>query len=89
MVQGEPVDRTTTTVSNAGRSPAASSIPALTPTVRPLRRAPSDVISALAADTASRSRTADGAKPPKITVCGAPIRAQASMATTTSGIMGR
>jgi hypothetical protein len=57
--------------------------------VLPLRRAPSAVISARADDTSSRSRTADGANPPNITVCGAPIRAQASMATTTSGIIGR
>ena len=53
-----------------------------------MRRAPSTVMSAFAADTASRSATADGAKPPKITVCGAPIRAHASMATTTSGTIG-
>ncbi len=46
-------------------------------------------MSALARDTSIRSRTADGEKPPNTTLCGAPIRAQASMATTTSGIIGR
>jgi hypothetical protein len=30
-----------------------------------------------------------GEKPPKTTLCGAPMRAQASIATTTSGIIGR
>lgn len=54
-----------------------------------LRLAPSVVISAFALDTAIRSPTAEGAKPPNTTLCGAPIRAQASMATTTSGIIGR
>jgi hypothetical protein len=43
----------------------------------------------LGLDTDIRSCTADGAKPPNTTLCGAPIRAQASMATTTSGIIGR
>ena len=52
------------------------------------RRAPSTVISALAWDTSIRSRTESGAKPPNTTLCGAPIRAQASIATTTSGIIG-
>ena len=36
-----------------------------------------------------RSRTDSGEKPPKTTLWGAPIRAQASIATTTSGIIGR
>ena len=56
--------------------------------VFPLRRAPSTVMSAFACDTSIRSRTESGAKPPKTTLCGAPIRAQASIATTTSGIIG-
>ena len=61
----------------------------LTGAVFPFRRAPSAVISAFADDTSSRSRTADGENPPKTTLCGAPILAQASIATTTSGIIGR
>ena len=36
-----------------------------------------------------RSLTASGANPPNTTLCGAPIRAHASIATTTSGIIGR
>jgi len=89
MGHGVPVERTTTTVCRPVSSPMVPSTAALTPIVRPLRREPSAVISALAPDTASRSATAFGANPPNTTVCGAPIRAQASMATTTSGIIGR
>ena len=42
-------------------------------------------------DSASwmRSRTASGAKPPKITLCGAPMRVHASMAIAASGTIGR
>ncbi len=36
-----------------------------------------------------RSLTASAEKPPKTTLWGAPIRAQASIATRTSGIIGR
>ena len=36
-----------------------------------------------------RSLTDSALKPPKTTLCGAPMRAHASMATTTSGIIGR
>ena len=89
MTHSAPVDLTTTTVSRSGRSEITSSTCCLTGMNLPLRRAPSATISALARETSSRSRTAVGAKPPKTTVCGAPIRAQASMATTTSGIIGR
>jgi hypothetical protein len=54
-----------------------------------LRAAPSTVISTLASENAIRSRTASAEKPPKTTLCGAPMRAQASIATATSGIIGR
>ena len=57
--------------------------------VLPLRRAPSTVTSAFASETSMRSLTDSGEKPPKTTLCGAPMRAQASIATTTSGIIGR
>jgi len=36
-----------------------------------------------------RSLTDSAEKPPNTTLCGAPIRAQASIATTTAGIIGR
>jgi len=67
----------------------AASTAAFTGAVLPLRRAPSTVISALARETSIRSLTASGANPPKTTLWGAPIRAHASIATTTSGIIGR
>ena len=57
--------------------------------VLPLRRAPSTVIRALASENSMRSRTASGEKPPKTTLWGAPMRAQASIEMTTSGIIGR
>ena len=51
--------------------------------------APSTVTSTLASETSMRSLTDSTEKPPNTTLCGAPIRAQASIATTTSGIMAR
>ena len=57
--------------------------------VLPLRRAPSTVISVLASENSMRSLTESAENPPKTTLCGAPIRAQASIETTTSGIIGR
>ncbi len=77
----------TTIVVSTGMPVASTS--ALIAAVFPLRRAPSTVMSALASETSMRSLTLWGEKPPKTTLCGAPMRAQASMATTTSGIMGR
>ena len=55
----------------------------------PLRRAPSAVTSSFASENSMRSRTEPAEKPPKTRLCGAPMRAHASIATTTSGIMGR
>ena len=75
--------------SSVWRSPITSSTRCLTGAVVPLRAAPSTVISAFASENSIRSRTASAEKPPKTTLCGAPIRAQASIATTTSGIIGR
>ena len=57
--------------------------------VRPLRRAPSAVISTLASENSIRSRTDSALKPPNTTLWTAPMRAQASIATATSGIIGR
>ena len=57
--------------------------------VLPLRRAPSTVTSTLASETSMRSLTDSTEKPPNTTLCGAPMRAQASIATATSGIIGR
>ena len=84
-----PVWRTTTTVSRLASSPITASTAGLIGAVTPLRRAASTVISARASENSIRSRTASGEKPPKTTLCGAPMRAHASIATTTSGIIGR
>ena len=72
-----------------GRSGMTSSTAALIGAVLPFRRAPSTVISAFASENSIRSRTDSGEKPPKTTLCTAPMRAQASIATATSGIIGR
>jgi hypothetical protein len=80
---------TTKTVSIDGTSGRISSTVALTGAVLPFRRAPSVVTSTFARETSMRSFTDSGEKPPKTTLCGAPSRAHASIATTTSGIMGR
>ena len=66
-----------------------SSHACLTAATLPLRRAPSTVMSTFASETSMRSLTDSAEKPPKTTLCGAPIRAQASIATTTAGIIGR
>ena len=55
----------------------------------PLRRATFTVISALASENSMRSFTEFGEKPPKTTLWIAPIRVQAMIAPTTSGIIGR
>ena len=75
--------------SSVSRSPITSSTAALIAAILPLRDAPSTVISAFASENSIRSRTASAEKPPKTTLCGAPMRAQASIATATSGIIGR
>ena len=80
---------TTKIVSIDSTSPIFSSTGCLIGAVLPLRRAPSTVTSAFASENSIRSLTASGEKPPKTTLCGAPIRAQASIATATSGIIGR
>ena len=67
----------------------ASSTSCLIAAVFPLRRAPSTVISTFASETSMRSLTDSTEKPPNTTLCGAPMRAHASIATTTSGIIGR
>ncbi len=54
----------------------------------PRRNWPSEVISSLAWASSMRAFSALGEKPPNTTLCVAPRRAQASMATTASGIIG-
>ena len=86
---GSPVCCTTMIVSRCERWPISRSTSLFTGAVLPLRRAPSAVISALALENAIRSCTDSALKPPKTTLCGAPIRVHASIATITSGIIGR
>ena len=81
--------RTTITVSIEGTSSRKASTSGLMSATLPLRRAESTVISAFASENSMRSFTESGEKPPKTTLCGAPMRAQASIATATSGIIGR
>jgi hypothetical protein len=45
-------------------------------------------MSTLASASLMRSASASALKPPKTTVCGAPMRAQASIAMGSSGIIG-
>ena len=66
-----------------------SSTLCLTAAVLPLRAAPSTVMSAFASENSIRSRTDSAEKPPNTTLWIAPMRAQASIATATSGIIGR
>src|SRR3954454_12317232 len=80
---------TTKIVSIDFTSPMTSSTCCLMGAVLPLRRAPSTVISALASENSMRSLTLSAENPPNTTLCGAPMRAHASIATTTSGIIGR
>ena len=65
----------------------AASTLALSGTVRPPRLPSSCVITALQSESVTRSAMAVAEKPPKITEWIAPIRAQASIAATTSGVM--
>ena len=58
-------------------------------TFLPPRRPSSAVMISLLAQSAMRSAIELGAKPPNTTEWIAPMRAQASMATAASGIIGR
>ncbi len=63
----------------------ASSAVSFSGTVWPRRHASSCVISTSHPMSCIRSRRESAENPPKTTVCGAPIRAQASIATGVSG----
>ena len=88
MLIGVPVRSNTTTVFTRSVFVSASSTFFFSGTGDPRRQPPSAVmmISLLASST--RSAIACDENPPKITLCGAPIRAHASIATTASGIIG-
>jgi hypothetical protein len=78
----------TTTVLTSGHSFNASSTFFLRGTVEPRRKPPSAVIRTRDSASWMRSRSASGAKPPKTTLCGAPMRVQASIAMGNSGTIG-
>ena len=88
-----PVRRTTSTLStfwpSSAALPTASSTAGFSADAAPRRYPPSAVMMTLASQSATRLASASAENPPKTTVCGAPIRAQASIATTVSGIIGR
>ena len=83
------VRRTTRQLFTVGVSASGASTFALSGTDLPRRQPPSAVMQSFAPQSLMRSRSASAEKPPKTTVCVAPMRAQASMAIAASGIIGR
>ena len=71
---------------HSGRTSSSSDFAGIT---LPRRNDPSTVIRTLASDSCMRSATARVEKPPKTTLCTAPIRAHASIATGSSGTIGK
>ena len=90
MFTAPPVRRTTTTVSTlvvSGRDSASSTF--FFSGIFLLARTPSSaVITSLHCESAMRPASASGEKPPNTTEWIAPTRAQASIATVASGIIG-
>jgi hypothetical protein len=84
-----PVRRTTSTVSQFGAPASASSQIFLSGILRPPRSPSSDVISVEHSASSSRSRNESEEKPAKTTLCTAPMRAHASIAAGSAGIIGR
>ena len=84
-----PSRSTTSDAVIVGVEAIASSAWCLRPTCFPRRQPPSAVIRTFAPASLIRSASASAEKPPKTTVNGAPIRAQASIETGSSGIIGR
>ena len=80
-----PVRRTTTDARTFGASLIASSAVRFSGTVAPRRHASSWVISTSHSMSTMRPERESAEKPPKMTVCGAPSRVQASIATGSSG----
>ena len=84
-----PVRRTTTTVFTSRPCPSmAASVLAFSGILRPPRTPSSAVITQVDSQSSIRLASASGENPPKTTECTAPMRAQASMATAASGIIG-
>ena len=85
MGTSPPVRRRTTTERTPGQLSSASSAVRLSGTVEPRRHASSCVISTSQPMSLMRPDSESAEKPPKTTVCGAPSRVHASMATGSSG----
>ena len=79
----------TTTLFTVGETATASSAVRFSGTVVPRRHASSWVISTSQPMSCRRPESESAEKPPKTTVCGAPSRAQASIATGASGTIPR
>ena len=82
-----PVRLSTTIPVTEGASFTAASAISFSGTRPPLRQASSWVITTLAPVPSRRSPSDSAENPPKTTTCGAPRRAQASIATGSSGTM--
>ena len=83
-----PVRLTTSTERTSGHFCSASSTAGFSADGAPRRYPPSAVMTTRASQSMIRSDSAVEEKPPNTTVCGAPSRAHASIATTVSGIIG-
>jgi len=89
MLIGLPQRFTTMTDCTLGVPSRALSTFALSSMTLPRRQPPSAVMTSLALQSLMRSLSDSGLNPPNTTVWMAPTRAQASIATTASGIIGR
>ena len=79
---------TTSTLRTPGERPTASSTAGLSALGAPRRYPPSEVMTRTAPASSSRLARASAEKPPKTTMWTAPMRAQASIEITVSGIIG-
>ncbi len=89
MFTSPPVWRTTMTVVTWPTLAQAASALALSGILRPPRTPSSAVITTSDLQSSMRPASESGEKPPNTTEWMAPMRAQASMATAVSGIIGR
>jgi hypothetical protein len=85
MATSFPTRRRTSTLRTPGNRSQALSTFAFSGTTAPLRHAPSHVTMTELSASCTRSTIACAAKPPKITLCGAPMRAHARTAIASSG----
>ena len=88
MAMSVPHRSTTTTLRIVGQAASATSRLALSGEGAPLRYPASAVIATTAPASLMRSISESGLNPPNTKLCAAPMRVQASIATTVSGIIG-